>query len=742
MKIETTLLCALLAMMLFPPAAVAQTSSEAGFALEEIVITARRREESLQEVPIAVTGFNASQILDADIERVEDFIQLVPNVTIATSQGIGTSFITIRGQTQTRNGESPVAVIVDGVLQIDSRQFRQELFDVQSIQVAKGPQGAIYGRNATGGAIIVDTKKPSFEEVEGYATAGFGDGSEFSLGATVSAPLADNLAGSIAVNYTDRDGYLDNITTGEEDDPFEDLAVRGRLLWESNGFSADFKANVARHDGRAIGFQFQGADLAADGITGTGFGTDTGPIDADNVVTIRANNPDEGDRDSLDLSLKLDWELSFGSFTSTTAYNAFEEFGSTDQFPYTAAIDSDPDAAGLFGFDGTQTQFVDLSGWSQEFRITSSSDQSFRWNAGVYYLTWDRFISSTTGTDLGLGVNRIERTPAPVDDPINPTEDFLADDNDNTAWAVFGQVNYDVSDKVELSLALRYDREDRDQSVSPLQVSTGGFTQATAAAGNENSESFDAFQPKFTVRYTPSDFSTYYATWGVGFRSGQFNPAGIATVDPAFDDVIDQEDTTSTELGFKHQFLNDRLRLNGAVFNTDIENSQYFIFVGAISGQILLNIEEVSVFGAEMDISYGINENWGIYGAYGYTDSEVDQYDVDPSLVGNEAPYIPGSTFNLGAQYNAEVANGLGFVARADYERRGSQFWDPENSTDRSALNLLNLRVALEGGDGRWSVSGTVDNATDEIYNSEYVAVGFSAAAPGRIWGIDYRYNF
>lgn len=740
MKIENAFLGALFAMMVLPPAATAQSSPEAGFTLEELVITARRREESLQEAPLSITGFDAGAVLNADIERVEDFLQLTSNVTIATSQGIGTSFISIRGQTQTRNAEAPVAVIVDGVLQVNSAQFRQELFDIESIQVAKGPQGAIYGRNATGGAIIIDTKKPS-DQAEHWVNAGFGNGDERSVGASFSGPLADSLGGKITVNYIDRDGYLDNLTTGVEDDPFEDLAVRGRLVWEpSENFSADFIATVAEHDGRGIGFQSQVTTLAADGITGTGVFvfdpvtgaliTDTGPLDADTVAPILSNNPDVGERDSVDLSLRLEWDTGIGTVTSTTAYNDLEEFSQADAFPYTAALSSP------FG-DNTQASFLDIEAISQELRITSSADQRFRWNAGIYWLSWDRFFQITNGLDLGLGIIGNEREPVPATSTINPSFSFFGDDNDNTARAIFGQVNYDVAEQLELSLALRFDDEERNQSVSPFN--TGGVP------GAENSASFNALQPKFTVRYTPSDITTLYATWGRGFRSGQFNANGVAAVAAGagingVEDIVREEIAESFEIGYKGLLANDRLRVNAALYDTDITDGTYFVFIFEVGAQVLVNIDDVSVFGGELDLTYAITDDLGIYAAYGFSDSEIEAYAIDPTQVGNEAPYVPGSTFNTGIQYTPSIGRGVDLLLRADFERRGSQFWDPENSTDRSALDLLNLRVGFQSED--WSLSFNVENATDEQFNSEFVTGGFSAAAPGRVWDVDLRYNF
>ncbi len=716
--------------------AVAQNSAATGAdALEEIVVTARRRNESVLEAPLAVTAFNAQMVRDAGIQRVEDFVALTPNVTIATSQGIGTSFLSIRGITQVRNGESPVATIVDGVLQFSALQFRQELFDVESIEVVKGPQGAIYGRNATGGAIVINTRRPTNESY-GYVQVGGGEGDEYSVqGSFGGALVEDRWFGQISANYLDRDGYLDNITRGEKADRFEDTTVRARLIYDpGTTFSADFRAAASSHKGRGIGFQFQGVDIDPDGITAIAFGVDTGPIDANNVLPVRDNNVDTGERDMLDFSIKLDWETPVGNLVSTTSFTDIEEWGDSDQFPYTNARSS----AALFGFDGTQTGFFDLQAFTQELRLSSADDSRVKWEVGAYFLDWERFVSLSTGTDTGQGIIRLEREP--TTDPRNPSTSFLADENDNTSWAVFGNVDIALADQLDLSLALRYDEEERVQNVSPLQFPAG-------VPGARNESSFDKVQPKITFRYQPDDNSNLYLTWGEGFRSGQFNQNGISEVAAGagltgVTDVADQEESESIEVGYKGRFLDDRLRLNAAIFSTDVQGQQFFSFIGAISAQILTNIDEVSLSGGEFDVIYRASDHLDLFAAYGFTNSEIDAYVVDPTVVGNDAPYIAENTINLGFQYRAPVSSTLELFARADLERRGEQFWDVQNSTSRDALDLINARIGVEAQSGRWSLIGSVYNLTDEEYNSEWVAGGFSAAAPGRIWNVAYRYNF
>jgi iron complex outermembrane receptor protein len=733
-----TVLVLLVSLISFKSASLQAQNSEANEAtvLEEVTVTARRRAESILDAPYAVTAFTAEAIADAGIQRVEDVIGLTSNVTLATSQGIGTAFLSIRGITQVRNGESPVATVIDGVAQFSAIQFRQELFDLESIEVVKGPQGALYGRNATGGAFIINTRRPG-NESDGYLTAGIGDGSEYSVeGSFGGALIEDKLFGRISAKYVDRKGYLTNITRQEKADRFEDLTLRGRMIWEpSDNLTLDFRANVNQHKGRGIGFQYQAVDIAEDGITAIGFGTDTGPIDANNVLPVRDNNLDLGERDMLDLAMKIDWDTPYGTLISTTAYTDLEEWSDSDQFPYTNARSS----PALFGFDGTQTGFFDISAVSQELRFISPADQRVRWEVGASYLDWDRFVSLSTGVDTGAGITRIERMPS--FDPRNPTTSFLADDNDNTAKAIFGQLGIDITEQFELSFALRYDKEERTQFVSPLQFPAG-------APGQTNRATFDKTQPKVTLRYQPSDSSNWYVTWGEGFRSGQFNQNGIAEVAASVgllgvSDIADQEDTSSYEVGYKGQFANNRLRLSAALFDTDVDGQHFFSFIGAISAQILTNIDKVDLKGGEIDLTYQATDNLQVYGSYGYTDSEIKQYTVDPTAVGNRAPYIAEHTINLGAQYDIPWNVGDTYLfTRVDYEMRGEQYWDVQNSTERDALHLVHLRVGVNDNQGRWSLTGQVNNLTDEIYNSEWVAGGFSAAAPGRIWNLKFRYNF
>ena len=701
---------------------------------QEIVVTARYREERLQDVPIAVTAFGEQQIADARIDQVGDFIGLTPNVTIAQSESSGLSAISIRGITQVRNSEAPVAVVVDGVLQNNPRQFAQELFDVERIEVLRGPQGALYGRNATGGAIIVTTRQPS-NAFEGHLRAGYATGEEYLLeGSASGAIVADRLLFRIGARYVDREGYFDNIFVGDEQDPYRDFSASALLRWMPiDAVTVDLRGSVSRTRGGALSFWYQPANLAADGVSLDPLNPfDFTRGDADQVRrTFYSTHIGRDDREIDDLSLKVDWELGFASLTSISAYNRLEEFVSGDQVPYTASRN-------IFGLDGTQTQYIDIEAFSQELRLTSSSPGPFRWMVGAYYLDADRFISSTTGFDSGNGIARVERAPRPAS-ADNPTHSFFGDDNRNRNYAVFGNLAYDILPQLEASLALRYDKEKRRQDVSPFN--TGG------TPGGVNRAEFDKWQPRVSLSWRPTDDVNLYATYGEGFRSGQFNQNGTAAAAAAagiagVSDLVPQENTRTFELGTKLQFARRRVRVDAAAFDTEVTNQQYFVFIGAIGAQVLVPIDRVRLRGFEALATADLTGGFSAYAGFGYTDSEIRRYRVNPADIGNRAPYVPKTTINLGLQYRTPINDWLGLFARADYRRLGRQFWDPENTTARSNVSLADFRLGLEDPDGRWTLTGSVENAFDEVYNSEYVLGGFAHAAPPRVWRLDLRYNF
>lgn len=711
-----------------------------------IIVTARGRSETLLDVPISETVFDAQAIEDANIQRVDDFIALTPGVTFSNAQDAGTNFISIRGLSQTRNGEPPVAVVIDDVLQSSSISFDQPLFDLESVEVLRGPQGALYGRNATGGAILISTKMPT-NELEGYVNLHAGTGGEFGAEGSLAGPIAeDQVLFRVSAKYVERDGYLDNVFLGKEADYLKDFALRGHLrILPSDMITIDLRGGLVRTDAGSLNYSYQPAII--DPATGLPGSFDFTINDAELVARkFYANNLGLDDRDVDQLSLRVNFDLGFGDLKFVSAYNKITQSTGSDQFPYSAASQITPSPAFPF-FDGTQSQFFQVKTFSQEVRLTSKSDTEFRWMVGGYYLDTSRFVSSSIMNDLEQGLVRIRREP--VTNASNPLTSFIADDNDNEAWALFFNAAYDLTDRLELSVAGRYDKDKRVQNVDPDQGAYDGAGNITAPVGQPgatNRATFDLFQPKITLRYQPSDAATIYASWGKGFRSGQFNQNGVGAIAAGagvngVSDVLDQEETETLEAGFRAS-LGGRSSISGAVYKTDLSNAPYFVFIGAVSAQVLVPIDEVDILGVELEGSAELADGLTAYLGVSFTDADIKQYSVNPALVGNKAPYIANNTINAGIQYRTDISDSLGFFIRGDFENRGRQFWDPENSTARSSIQLVNARIGIEDLDGRWSFTISGTNVFDEVYNSEFVTGGFAHAGQPDAFRADLRFNF
>ncbi|HSH53070.1 MAG TPA: TonB-dependent receptor, partial [Bacteroidales bacterium] len=234
---------------------------------------------------------------------------------------------------------------------------------------------------------------------------------------------------------------------------------------------------------------------------------------------------------------------------------------------------------------------------------------------------------------------------------------------------------------------------------------------------------------------------------GIGFRSGVFNQGGIeeAAADAGIKgvkEIADQEVARTFEVGFKSEWFNRRFSLDGSFFHTQDEGMPFFVFVGGVGAQIIINIEESTITGTEGEAKLTLFEGFDAYFSAGYTHSEITEYPVETEFEGNQLPLVPESTLNVGAQYRKEIYRGIGIFTRLDYERRGKQYWNPSNATSRSAVKLLNIRAGFEDIDQKWSLIVEGFNITNEVYNTDYVAGGFAQPSLPDRWMLNLKINF
>ena len=737
-----------------PAPAQSQTSqaTESSQELQEVVVTARKRSESLHDVPASVDAFTQQTVEAAGIEMPRDFVAMVPNMTLVEVQNVGNSFITIRGISQARNSEPSVAVLVDGVLEPNPYEFDQELTDIKQIEVLKGPQGALYGRDAIAGAIIINTQDLS-DHFEATTKLGVGNGISEKAQVTASGPIdsAGTLKYRASINFYNTDGFLDNVYLDRKADPYRDYSARLRLMWQpADDLSADLRVYRDRVQTTAYYYIIPRINQAdpTDGFTFVP------PLNANDVTTpIQTNNLGTDNRDITDVALKLDFKQDFGTFTSTSDFNRTKEIDTGDAYDFQPVTNSllyfvtGTVPAALGGpFDESQSQFIDEKTFSEELRFTSNKIGGFSWIAGAYAIHTERFVSTGNLVDRGDGVPPVYQNP--IVDPNNPVAtntnaSFLADSQSNNAWAVFADATYEFNKQWELDTAIRYDKDMRNNTTDTPQAFLNLVPGLTATTGEVRSHSWDAAQPKATLRFMPDDDITIYGGWSRGFRSGGFNQTGVGAVAEAthhlgVHDLFNAEIADTTEVGIKTQFLERRLGANLAVYYTNDTNGYFFYYDATTSTQNLGNLN-ARYKGVELELNAKPAEFLDLYANFGYTDGTITGME-DPTVVGNRPPLLTHDTVNAGAQLHHALGDGLTGTMRFDYNLIGRTWWDPYDTTSRDPVSLVDLRAGIEGE--RWTATLWSKNLTNKIYNAEFSAGGFLWRAPPRRYGVDFTYKF
>ena len=830
--------------MFLPSTAMAQ--------LEEVVVTARARAESLQDVPSTVTAFTASQISDMGIQRAEDFISQTPGVSFVNTVETGDSSVSIRGMTGARDAETNFALIIDGILYINTYAFNREYADLEQIEILKGPQGALYGRSAAAGAIIMSTKRPS-QEFEAEVRAGFAEDSTYTGLATVSGPLGENVAGRLTVDYRTTDGYYYNSFLEDQVvDDAENYAVQARVVFDpSDDLSIDTKLRYGKSEAAAITFNaaFELPPFVPFGTPGSeSFYQDVNTHEFIFAGNVRPVN----EQDVFELSVKADYDMEWATLSAWAFYSDTEDTfiadGTSGSFAFynstetclntlTALAPSytpnvpggiTPMAAPQFIFgtqigvnailgpytpttcDGYQYQERFQEDMSFQISLTSNADQRLRWQAGVYYLDIERYQAVSQLRDDGTN------WPNPAGNVTRSiynefTDAMVNDTFDTQTIAMFGSISYDVTEALELSVALRYDSEKREVSngvpspadgalstyidycggqctlngqplngspLNPGFVNFSDFTVSERIPGN--TKTFDQLQPKISLTWDATDDTTVYGSWGVGFKAGGFNNLGANEIVDFFlvqnggalvapPDVIRKETSSSFELGFRSSLLNGNLQINGAVFQTDVDDMQFFEFFVGPFGLLRTaeNIDEVSLSGFELSAAWAVTDNLRIDAGYSAVDGEIDVNNLRPYTAGNEVPNNPEFTANAAIQYTLPLGS-LELFGRLEYSYKGDTWYhtvqddvvpatlfggppanygqtNGQGGTMVDGYGLTNIRVGLRGEN--WSVTAFARNLTDEEFVAEVILApefGGAFVAPGtqRRAGVEVSYRF
>ena len=662
--------------------------------IEEIVVTSRKRVENLQDVPEAITAFSERQLELAKVESLRDFVDLTPNLMMRETFRSNESFLTLRGLSSAQGGLPPVSFVVDGV-QLGSNDFiNQDILDVERIEVLKGPQGALYGQGAIAGAIVVTTKAPG-NEPEFHIKGSYGKGDSYRVAASASTPIVeDKLFLRVSGYYRDRDGLIDNVRS-ENIDFSDEGSVRVRIRYDGDNLDANLRGSYTEGDGNCCQQDRLPRDANRQILPGVNIDDVDNPGPSSDILGT-------SDTSFRDISLKLDYDFESFTLTSITGYAEVRQsvFGDADFAPVPFV---------------KQDLAFNTDVFNQEVRLTSDSDARWQWIVGGFYQ------------------DRQERQPVFVGaaTPGAPVPAVILDlDNEinSESWAVFGQMSYAVTEKLEGLVALRYDEDDQDTIDKNNPAS---FKEA----------SFDQLQPKAQLSYRWNDDILTYFTYSTGFRAGGF------TQNTRFDN----EETDNFEIGLKGTFLDRRLVVNASAFHIDYSNQQlsFVVFDNNVAQRGVVNIPATDIDGLELELQAlpveGLNVSFGV----GIADSVVKEIAaLDPALgdvsgaEGNRSPFVPSFTFNGSLTYTYPLYDRMGLVLHADYRRRGNYYFDLNNDLQTATRDFVDGRIALEADN--WFIALWGRNLTDSRYATRVSATGSALRNQNqpRSYGVEAGFSF
>ncbi len=779
------------------PAAAQQTrASGAEQVLEELIVTARRREEAAQSTPIAISAFSGESLDYRGVTRLDEVIRFVPSMTLENNPSFGgasnSAAIYLRGVGQKEflpTTEPGVGLYVDGVYIARSVGAILDLIDIERLEVLRGPQGTLFGRNTIGGAINITTVKPRpGDDFGGEVAAAYGTDDRINVKGSLLVPMGQTLAGRVSIASLQQDGYVnrdDGVELGDDDT----LTGRLALAWQpTERLYADFSLDATRDRENGPAMQLLGIDFTdlsqlnglvaavpppmafihnvttaalAPGVPcaatdAAGNGVTYNPASPDcydtRYITGGDRNggtaPAESETDILGLSATFSYDISDGlSFKSITAWRDLDSEFARDG-------DHSPHRISQFYDDLKQDQFT------QELQLLGQTGK-LNWIAGAYYFAED-----------GDNVNILDFTVS----NFRSGGEF-----DNEAWALFAQATYDVMPRLHLTVGGRYTDETKkflpDQIIfqnyyagisevvppdNPLAALDAPFLQAgfRILPYLEKEVQIDEFTPLVNLSYDLTDGVMVYAGYSEGFKSGGFTqrvfPPVVAgfTAPPGTPDIdliptYDPEFVDAYELGVKSTLMDGRLRLNGALFHTDYDDLQVQVFNSV--APVTENIGSATIDGVELELQAAPGHGWLLEASLSYLDAEYDDIETELTLIGEDFKFerVPEWTGNIGVSKEFSLDDYGAVIARVDWSYRDDTYNDAYNTellkTDAYDLWNASLRWTNAGGDLSLILSGF--NLGDE----EYLVTGVYGTAfqafegsfdRGRQWQVELRKQF
>jgi iron complex outermembrane receptor protein len=701
------------------------TGASTAKTLDAVQVTAQRRVESIQDVPVSVSTVSGEKLeaLASGGTDVRFLSGRVPSLNIESSFGRAFPRFYIRGYGNTDfrlNTSQPVSLVYDDVVQENPILKGFPVFDVDQVEVLRGPQGSLFGRNSPAGVVKFDSVRPS-QDVGGYGKVGVGSDNMWNVEGAVGGGLTDNWSARASVLFQRRDDWVKNTFPGPNDgfEGYDESAVRVQSLYASDGFEALLNAHARHLNGTARLFR---ANIIKPGTNDLidGFDEDEVSVDGTNY----------SDLDSQGANARLSWNLGSYKLYSITGYESVETYSRGDIDGGFGAVFLGPgnSGPGLIPFASeTADGIPEHAQWTQEFRIESNTGTAFDWQAGLFYFNEDYDVESFSYDSLNGGAqDGYER--------VNQTND---------SWAVFGAATWKVTPAFELRAGARYTVDKKELTVEEYWqtgfvpcVLLGKCTLAQLAAQEPDGDlSADPEDKKFSWdlsgTYALSDDVKLYARAATGYRGSSIQAAG------AFNSksVAGPETSASFEAGVKADFWDKRARLNAGLFYYRVKDQQLTAVGGSANANVLLNADKTIGRGFEMDFQAYLTDHLLVTLGSSYNDTEIQDDDLavsvcaactvtDPLDVngkalidGNPLPQAPKWTHNLTARWGMPVGEGGEFYVFTDWSYRSEVNFFLYESREFTGQSLVEggLRVGYTWGNGKYDLAAFGRNITDEV---------------------------
>ncbi len=726
-----------------PVASQESDRSSASALLEEVMVTARKREEGAQEVPLSVSAFNSDQI---DVLKVRDLTNLsigMPNVSLedlGTTRG--TANFSIRGlgiNSSIPSIDPTVGVFVNGVYLGLNSGILFDVFDLESIQVLRGPQGTLFGRNVTGGAVLMNTKKPGDEfEATVRAAVDTGDigGLNSYLMGSVGGPVSDNLGARLVLYYNDDEGKFENDFTGDDFGEIEQFMARGTVVWAPDDVSGlTVRYEYSDTDGEGAPAQ---SHINGSGVPGTPVNNDRDSFD----FSIDDEGYQQTETNFFTVQYDRGVDLGEGTVTAILGWREYEGDSRSD-------IDAQPE------------WFFHAPAWlraeqtSVELRYNGLFGERANVTTGVFY--FENEMEYHERREL-LGA---------LTGGVAPAAQFDGGGlYDVESYSLFAQLDYDINERLTLTAGVNYSSEEKSAEITSLSFNTEigcNIVEGPACPSDfVDDADWDNLAPKLGATYTLSDNESLYAHWTRGYRSGGYNLRNTSFNPDDTPGPFDEEEVNNFEIGIKS--AGDWGRLNAAIFYNEIDDQQREINLpsqGAGVIQLVRNTADTTISGVEIDGVFSVTDSLVLLASIGYIDAEYDGVSFDISSDGVidgvdedlNLPRAPKWTYSLGLTHDKELGDWGYVTSRVNWAYRDEFAYTDNNLGFVEEVDMVDAGIDFRSNDGHWVFSIYGRNLLDEVsfggdtqlpdlIGPAQVGGTFSPLAPGRRYGLEVTYRY